>query len=279
MVVTATYSDNSTETITDYTYTPTESLTPNDTTITRIYEDKTTTLNITVNPKAVEKTLSKIEITTNPTKMVYTEGESFGPAGMILTAVYSDNSREIVTSYNYEPAGILTTNDTTITVKYQGKTATLNITVNAKTEPKTLDGIEVTTRPNKIKYKVGEKFDKTGMVVTAVYSDGSNETITDYTYTPTGALKETDRTIEITYQGKTTNVNITVEPNIITKTLKGIEITINPTKTTYTVGETFDKTGMVVTALYTDGTRCVRTNYNCFPVTALPAATDVIQFS
>jgi len=271
MVVTATYSDNSTETITDYTYTPTESLTTNDTTITIKYEDKTTTLNITVNPKAVEKTLSKIEITTNPTKMVYTEGESFDPAGMILTAVYSDNSREIVTSYNYEPAGILTTNDTTITVKYQGKTATLNITVNAKTEPKTLDGIEVTTRPNKIKYKVGEKFDKTGMVVTAVYSDGSNETITDYTYTPTGALKETDRTIEITYQGKTTNVNITVEPNIITKTLKGIEITINPTKTTYTVGETFDKTGMVVTAIYTDGTRSVITNYNCFPVTALTA--------
>ena len=271
MVVTATYSDNSTETITDYTYTPTESLTTNDTTITIKYEDKTTTLNITVNPKAVEKTLSKIEITTNPTKMVYTEGESFDPAGMILTAVYSDNSKEIVTSYNYEPAGILTTNDTTITVKYQGKTATLNITVNAKTEPKTLDGIEVTTRPNKIKYKVGEKFDKTGMVVTAVYSDGSNETITDYTYTPTGALKETDRTIEITYQGKTTNVNITVEPNIITKTLKGIEITINPTKTTYTVGETFDKTGMVVTAIYTDGTRSVITNYNCFPVTALTA--------
>lgn len=271
MVVTATYSDNSTETITDYTYTPTESLTTNDTTITIKYEDKTTTLNITVNPKTVEKTLSKIEITTNPTKMVYTEGESFDPAGMILTAVYSDDSREIVTSYNYEPAGTLTTNDTTITVKYQGKTATLNITVNAKTEPKTLDRIEVTTRPNKIKYKVGEKFDKTGMVVTAVYSDGSNEDITDYTYTPTGALKETDRTIEITYQGKTTNVNITVEPNIITKTLKGIEITINPTKTTYTVGETFDKTGMVVTAIYTDGTRSVITNYNCFPVTALTA--------
>ncbi len=271
MVVTATYSDNSTETITDYTYTPTESLTTNDTTITIKYEDKTTTLNITVNPKAVEKTLSKIEITTNPTKMVYTEGESFDPAGMILTAVYSDNSREIVTSYNYEPAGILTTNDTTITVKYQGKTATLNITVNAKTEPKTLDRIEVTNRPNKTKYKVGEKFDKTGMVITAVYTDGSNEDITDYTYTPTGALKETDRTIEITYQGKTTNVNITVEPNIITKTLKGIEITTNPTKTTYTIGETFDKTGMVVTAIYTDGTRSVITNYNCFPVTALTA--------
>lgn len=271
MVVTATYSDNSTETITDYTYTPTESLTTNDTTITIKYEDKTTTLNITVNPKAVEKTLSKIEITTNPTKMVYTEGESFDPAGMILTAVYSDNSREIVTSYNYEPAGILTTNDTTITVKYQGKTGTLNITVNAKTEPKTLDRIEVTNRPNKTKYKVGEKFDKTGMVITAVYTDGSNEDITDYTYTPTGALKETDRTIEITYQGKTTNVNITVEPNIITKTLKGIEITTNPTKTTYTIGETFDKTGMVVTAIYTDGTRSVITNYNCFPVTALTA--------
>jgi hypothetical protein len=36
--------------------------------------------------------------------------------------------------------------------------------------------------------------------------------------------------------------------------LSGIAVTTAPTKTTYTAGEDFDPTGMVVTATFTDGT-------------------------
>ena len=43
----------------------------------------------------------------------------------------------------------------------------------------------------------------------------------------------------------------------VVKTVKSIEITTPPTKTTYTAGENFDPTGMVVTAHYTDGTTAV----------------------
>lgn len=45
------------------------------------------------------------------------------------------------------------------------------------------------------------------------------------------------------------------------KTLTGIEITKAPTRTTYTVGEKFDKTGMKVIAKYTDGSSKEITNY------------------
>ena len=62
-----------------------------------------------------------------------------------------------------------------------------------------LTNIKVTKAPTKTTYKVGEKFDKKGMVVTAEYSDGTSKEITNYTYTPSGELKATDEKVTISY--------------------------------------------------------------------------------
>ena len=283
MVVTAIYSDSSKETVTDYTYMPTGSLTKNDTKITITYKDKTATVTITVKektPPVVEKTLERIEVTTNPNKTAYEEGEKFDKTGMVVTAIYSDSSKETVTDYTYMPTGSLTKNDTKITITYKDKTATVTITVKEKTPPvveKTLERIEITKNPNKTEYEEGEKFDKTGMVVTAVYSDNSRETVTDYTYAPTGSLTAKDKRVIITYKGKTTTISISVKK--IEKVLERLEITAPPSKTTYKEGEKFDSTGMVVTAIYSDGTREIITNYNCFPVVELTTSNDKITVS
>ena len=283
MVVTAIYSDSSKETVTDYTYMPTGSLTKNDTKITITYKDKTATVTITVKektPPVVEKTLERIEVTTNPNKTAYEEGEKFDKTGMVVTAIYSDSSKETVTDYTYMPTGSLTKNDTKITITYKDKTATVTITVKEKTPPvveKTLERIEITKNPNKTEYEEGEKFDKTGMVVTAVYSDNSRETVTDYTYAPTGSLTANDKRVIITYKGKTTTISISVKK--IEKVLERLEITAPPSKTTYKEGEKFDSTGMVVTAIYSDGTREIITNYNCFPVVELTTSNDKITVS
>ena len=142
---------------------------------------------------------------------------------------------------------------------------------------KVLEKIEITTNPNKTAYEEGEKFDKTGMVVTAVYSDNSKETVTDYAYTPTGSLTANDKRVIITYKGKTTTISISVKK--IEKVLERLEITAPPSKTTYKEGEKFDSTGMVVTAIYSDGTREIITNYNCFPVVELTTSNDKITVS
>ena len=230
--------------------------------------------------QVAEKVLEKIEITTNPNKTAYEEGEKFDKTGMVVTAVYSDNSKETVTDYTYTPTGSLTKNDTKITITYKDKTATVTITVKEKTPPvveKTLERIEITKNPNKTEYEEGEKFDKTGMVVTAVYSDNSRETVTDYTYAPTGSLTANDKRVIITYKGKTTTISISVKK--IEKVLERLEITAPPSKTTYKEGEKFDSTGMVVTAIYSDGTREIITNYNCFPVVELTTSNDKITVS
>ncbi len=97
-----------------------------------IYNAKAVTTTITVNAAL---TLTGISITTAPTKIVYTEGETFDATGMVVTATYSDSSTDDVTALcTWSPDGALTTSDTEITISYTEnavtKTATQLITVN-----------------------------------------------------------------------------------------------------------------------------------------------------
>lgn len=74
-----------------------------------------------------------------------------------------------------------------------------------------LESIEVTTHPTKISYESSaEKYDFTGMVVTATYSDGSSAAVTGYTTDP--AEGETPHAganvITVTYEDKSTEFTV-----------------------------------------------------------------------
>lgn len=62
--------------------------------------------------------LQSIEITTQPTKTEYVAGETFNPAGMVVTATYEgDKTKELAAEdYTYAPADELATSDRYITV-------------------------------------------------------------------------------------------------------------------------------------------------------------------
>lgn len=86
-------------------------------------------------------------------------------------------------------------------------------------------------------------------------------------------------TAKITVEGKDNNGNNGIEAqsldirftvnSAVTETLTSIVVTMAPTKTNYTAGETFDPTGMVVTATYSDGTTKEVTGYTIIPDAAL----------
>lgn len=80
-----------------------------------------------------EKTLSSIEITTPPTKTTYTDGETFDPTGMVVTATYSDGSTSAVNNYDYSSTtmtGGQTTIQISITVNGITKTVDQSVTVS-----------------------------------------------------------------------------------------------------------------------------------------------------
>lgn len=111
----------------DYTYDKTSPLTLADTVVTISYNDMTTTLKIAVS----EAALTGISITSQPTKTEYLEGETFDPAGMVVTANYEGGKTETITDYEIDKTGPLATSDTEVTISYGGFTAKVTIVVNA----------------------------------------------------------------------------------------------------------------------------------------------------
>ncbi len=82
--------------------------------------------------RANEKTLSSIQITSNPTKTSYVIGESLNTAGLKLKLTYSDGSTEIVTTgFTVSGFSSATAGTKTVTVSYGTKTATFTVTVTA----------------------------------------------------------------------------------------------------------------------------------------------------
>ena len=63
------------------------------------------------------------------------------------------------------------------------------------------------------------------------------------------------------------------------KVLKSLAITTAPTKTTYQAGETFDATGMVVTATYQDDMTATVTDYTFAPSGALATTDEAVVVS
>lgn len=305
MIVTATYSDGKTRPATGYTYEPSGELAETDTKITITYKEGqvTKTVDYAIKVGEDKASLISIEITTPPTNVTYLfeswydEYErEFDREGMVVTANYDDGTKKIVTDYTWSPKIITGTmfyqkDEVDVTISYtEGeitKTAIQKIKMEGGAGDAVLDSIKVTTPPTKLNYKVGDFFDKTGMVVTAYYSDGAYSTITNYNVFPTTALTEDDTYVTINYnengESKTTMQNITVaqeeEDPPTTKVLSSIEKTTSPTKVSYQEGEKFDTTGMVITAIYSDGTKQIITNYSYSPTSALKSTDTQIVIS
>lgn len=86
------------------------------------------------------RTVTSIEITTAPTKTVYTEGETFDPTGLIIQVNYDEGDPTSVTYTGHESAfsfsptlsTALTTSHDNVVVTYAGQSDDQGITVNAK---------------------------------------------------------------------------------------------------------------------------------------------------
>ena len=84
--------------------------------------------------------------------------------------------------------------------------------------PPSLTSISVKTAPTKVSYTAGDRFDPTGLVLSLKYDDSSSKDLaykgneSKFSFSPDlkTALKVTDKTMTITYEGKTTTQSITV---------------------------------------------------------------------
>lgn len=165
--------------------------------------------------------LVSIAITTPPAKTTYVSGETFNPAGMVVTATYSNGATLKATGYSFSPDTALTDGTTSVTIEYtEGgvtKTAEQAITVVHR-----LTKIEITAQPTKKVYEYGDSFQSTGMVVKATYSDGATANVTGYSCSPATLNTVGTQTITVSYTENGVTKTATTSVTVNRKTISAV---------------------------------------------------------
>ncbi|NOU69046.1 exopolygalacturonate lyase [Paenibacillus sp. LMG 31461] len=120
-----------------------------------------------------------------------------------------------------------------------------------KVDPRAPIQLKLDTTSMKTEYLKDTSLDTTGLKVTGVYADHSEEVLSTSDYVITGFDSSQLRTIPITisFNGAFQTINLTIVP----LTAMALGIKYFPAKTEYYVGDLFDPEGFVVTAAYNSG--------------------------
>lgn len=165
------------------------------------------------------------------------------------------------------------------------------------TAPAELTALQIAQPPAKTAYAPGEPFDKTGMIVMGVYSDGSQTEITAYTVDQ-APLAEGDTAVTVRYKGLSAAQAVTVsaaapdtsgdEPDTEPDTESGgqpddaapapeydsVSLVNAPVRTTYVAGEKFDPVGILLCG--TKGAESTLLTDCAFPDTPLTEDTAAV---
>lgn len=224
------------------------------------------------------KTVTSLAVDNQPTKTAYVQGDTLDTAGLKIKATYSDSTTADVTaSCTFSPTTLSTVTDLqTITATYGGKTVTFSVSVSA---PATLDSIAITTAATSLVFDQNDTLDTAGLVVTGTYSDGSSKDVTSScAFSPTTLSTVGEQTITVTCLTKTTSYVVTV--SAVATSVSLISVSTMPTKTSYTVGDSLDTTGAVITAEYNNiDSADVTSSCSFSPTTLSTAGTQAITAS
>lgn len=257
LVVTVTYNNSDVEDVTysetnkaDFTFTPATFTSAGNVDVAVTYKSVAAG-NVAVTVTAVE--LVSIAVKTNPTKTSYLVDEQLDLTGLVLTATYNNGTQNDVTEgYKADPVDMHTEGTKTVTVKYGGKSTTFEIVVSAKV---ILNSIEVVSNPTKTSYFVGETFSSEGLVIKATYSDSTFKNVTDYTLSTPDMSTAGTKTITVTYVEESITKTTTFDIQVVAIAVQSILVKTQPTKTVYTVGDTFSAAGLVIEATNNDGSK------------------------
>ncbi len=177
----------------------------------------------------------------------------------VVTATYSQEGKEDWTE-NVEPAQFdisvpadFYQKGGDVTISYRGKMAVVTISL----VPVVLSAIEVAVLPYTVCYAVGSNFSDEGMVINAIYNDGSKQALLNHEFSvDKTTLAQSDSVVTVSYTEdgvtKTTTVDITVQQNVQNGNPTGIAIIGDAI---VNVGEAVSDAVLQVNALYANGNR------------------------
>lgn len=193
-----------------------------------------------------------LEMTKKPARSEFMIGEDINLTGMVITATDSAGVKKTLTAKDYSVAGYdkKTEGKQTISINYGGKSVNLDV----KVTPLTLTGLEITNTPSKTTYFLGDSLDTLGLTVSSTYNNGDVKQLNPEEYTISGfdSGKPGPETITVTLKSDTTKTT-SFDVKIVNSNITRLEITREPAKTQYYVGEDLDLKGLIVSAKYPEG--------------------------
>jgi len=217
-------------------------------TITLAVDQVKTTFTVEV----IQKIANQLDITKEPTKTTYIQGQSLVLTGLEVQVTYNDGS---VRTLQHEELTITGFDSSVphegqvITVSYEGQKATFLVHIEAKV----LVSLEIEKLPRKTQYVVGQPLDLTGIKIMGAYNDGTIASVDPALLTVSGFDKNTLGVQRVTLAVGPVTTTFTVE--VIEKVATRVVITKEPTKTTYIQGQSLALSGLVVRATFNDGSK------------------------
>ena len=202
-----------------------------------------------------EKKAVSIFISSFPTKLTYSVGESLDLTGGTITAayIYGDEETVRMTDSRVSVSGFdsVTPGSKHVRLSFDDKSASFAVTV----VDDTVKSISVYKDPNKISYFIGEALDLTGGVIKVTYNGSADKYVdmTDNDVSVSGFSSSTAGTkvIRVTYGQKVTTFTVSV----VTDRITSLVVEKMPTKRVYKVGDTLDLSGGKLRAIYNNGAR------------------------
>ena len=201
--------------------------------------------------------LESIYVKQAPTKDDYFVGETLDLSGMKVYATYSDTQDvDVTANCTYNPASgtTLSTEGTqTINISYTESGVTKECQETVSVQKVMLEEL-IVVPPSKTVYEKGETLDYSGVSVTAKYNNGTQADVTgSCVFNPangaTAATSMSSCTVSYTEDGTTLSDSFELEVYEFT----GIDVTTEPTNTSYWLGDETDYSGIVVTGEYSNG--------------------------
>lgn len=208
--------------------------------------------------KKQQKTLSGLSLS-GTYQTIFEQGETFNYDGLIVSAIYSDNSTSVVSNYLISNPDMSTSGVKTVTLTYEenSKTAETSYSVIVKESSEIIvKSLSLGGSP-KLDYIQGDEFTSEGLIVTALYSNGTSKVITNYTCSNPDMNIVGNQTIEVTYVENGVTVKTTYEIEIAEKeapaSLTSLSLTLS-CKTSFKIGDEFSHNGLTAYANYSNGT-------------------------
>ncbi len=215
-----------------------------------------------------------LTVINQPNKLHYEIGEIFESAGLSLAVEYSDGHRILLLpgDYTLTYSTPLTAADKFVTAEYFGAKTNISISVGNEAY---IVSLSIIGAPDRLNYHEGNVLNTSGLLIQAIFSDGTSSIIDHRTLTFTPALN-TPLTTDITSVTISANegtdkyceviLPITVEKKVPTALIA----TSQPNKLVYAEGEKFDPDGLALSLIFNDMSSIVPSSFSFSPELGSP---------